>query len=291
MKKPNTFIIGAPKCGTTSVVRYLESHPNVFVSSPKEPHFFETTIPRGIHSLEKYESLFRQASESHRVVLEASTGYLFCSEAVKNIISYNSESKFVVCIRNPFEMSVSLHGQALRGGYENQGDFNDAWRLQSKRQSGESIPDSCCSAELLAYARRCALGSQLDRLFETISRNKVLILVIDDLRSDPEAYYEQILCFLGLSRMMPLRFSVHNKAWLPRYPFFTRFLMNMGKAKRKLGIYRSFRLAERLNRINAKQYVKSQLDPDVKSDMLKAFMPEIKKLERILERDLSAWQV
>ncbi|MCH9035408.1 MAG: sulfotransferase [Planctomycetes bacterium] len=40
MNKPDFFIVGAPKCGTTSLYEYLRQHPEVFMSRIKEPHFF-----------------------------------------------------------------------------------------------------------------------------------------------------------------------------------------------------------------------------------------------------------
>ena len=68
MIKPNFFFVGAPKCGTTSIAYYLSQHPNIFISNPKEPHFFEEEIPRGIKSLKAYESLFSNAKNHHKVV-------------------------------------------------------------------------------------------------------------------------------------------------------------------------------------------------------------------------------
>ncbi|NJO14781.1 MAG: sulfotransferase [Thioploca sp.] len=62
MKKPNFFIVGAPKCGTTALSEYLSSHPNVFMSYPKEPHYFSTDMPnkRSSSSLEDYLQLFKK---------------------------------------------------------------------------------------------------------------------------------------------------------------------------------------------------------------------------------------
>ena len=57
--KPNFFIIGAPKCGTTSLHNYLKSHSQITMSNPKEPHYFSKDIKNGgIRNIEKYADCF-----------------------------------------------------------------------------------------------------------------------------------------------------------------------------------------------------------------------------------------
>jgi hypothetical protein len=89
VKRPNFFIVGAPKCGTTSLSEYLRSHPNVFMSSPKEPHFFATDLyprnPEGIDSVAAYLQLFTDARDQHQVVGEASASYMFSDAAIPAI--------------------------------------------------------------------------------------------------------------------------------------------------------------------------------------------------------------
>ena len=59
-RKPNLFLIGAPKCGTTSLASYLSDHPQIFVSDPKEPHFFNTDSEnRKTWNWEEYEAIFK----------------------------------------------------------------------------------------------------------------------------------------------------------------------------------------------------------------------------------------
>src|SRR5690606_30582215 len=84
MTRPNLFIVGAPKCGTTAWVEYLSSHPEIFFCDPKEPHFFNTDIPnfRWVRSLDEYLKLFVRAG-SKKVVGEASILYLYSQEAAE----------------------------------------------------------------------------------------------------------------------------------------------------------------------------------------------------------------
>ena len=63
MTRPNFFIVGAPKCGTTALSEYLREHPNAFLCQPKEPHYFATDFPthRYVTKEEAYLKLFREA--------------------------------------------------------------------------------------------------------------------------------------------------------------------------------------------------------------------------------------
>ena len=68
-KKPSFFIIGAPKCGTTSLADWLRDHNNIFMSDPKEPHFFNTdSNHHSVFSLNQYQSLFDSVTEKHKAL-------------------------------------------------------------------------------------------------------------------------------------------------------------------------------------------------------------------------------
>jgi hypothetical protein len=138
--KPNFFILGAPKCGTTSLARWLGDHPNIFMAPQKEPHFFNTDDRQGVTTLVEYEDLFRKAQKEHVAVGEASVWYLSSSQAVNNILEYNPNARFIVMVRNPIEMAQALHGQMLIAGLECVQDFSKAWSLQEERRQGLRLP-------------------------------------------------------------------------------------------------------------------------------------------------------
>ncbi|MCH6588336.1 MAG: sulfotransferase, partial [Proteobacteria bacterium] len=89
MKRPDFFIVGAPRCGTTAMYHYLEAHPEIFMSEEKEPHYFssiETSSihPRVIRDKKKYLALFKKANNA-KAIGEASTSYLWDPESAKLI--------------------------------------------------------------------------------------------------------------------------------------------------------------------------------------------------------------
>lgn len=95
--KPNFFIIGAPKCGTTALCEYLRAHPRIGMSIPKEPHYFCTdctTRFRTIYTQQEYLRCFDHVQDGCAVAGEGSVWYLFSEAAVVNILRFAPDAKF-----------------------------------------------------------------------------------------------------------------------------------------------------------------------------------------------------
>src|SRR5687767_6541194 len=127
MTRPNFFIPGAPKCGTSSLHDYLAQHPDVFMSEDmKEPGFFNpdlrVNLVRRAATEQKYLSLFKDAAGKRRVG-ESSTWYMLSSVAAQLINSFDPASKAILMLRNPVDAMYSLHGQLLWSCNEDITDF------------------------------------------------------------------------------------------------------------------------------------------------------------------------
>jgi hypothetical protein len=288
--KPNFFFIGAPKCGTTSIASFLSGHPDIFISNPKEPHYFEEEIPRGVKSLKSYESLFARAKDHHKIVGEASTGYLYSKSAVDRILSYSPNARFLVSIRNPYEMAISLHAHSFLGRNENIKDFSTAWKLQASRRSGLEVPRLCISNLLLLYEDRCALGDQIERLLKNISRHHVCMIFFEDLKNKPHILYNEIYHFLNIPNDGRTNFPVLNKKLYVRLPLLANILRLSINIKKSLGIYRSLGAAKRiLNAASTSKVDNPVIRDEVWQDMDHKFIPQIKKIEKLSGRNLSHW--
>lgn len=290
MTKPNFFILGAPKCGTTSLANWLGQHPNVFFSPVKEPHFFNTDGLQAIKTEMEYEALFAEAGPDHKAVGEGSTHYLFSRVAVRNILQYTSEARFVVCLRNPVDMAPALHSERLSWGRESEPDFEKAWRLQSKRAQGFNIPRTVATdPERLQYGEYCKLGKQLERLYAEVSANKVHCVMLDDLRDRAEHEYNRILDFLGLTHCEGIELQPANSAKHTRSPLLAQATRSLITLKRKWGIKYSFGIGKKLRRINVKSKRRDPLGQDFKQELIEYFEQDVRKLESLLARDLSTW--
>ncbi len=120
MKKPDFFIVGAPKCGTTSLYHYLAQHPDIFTPTIKESYYFCPDITAKIHnkpkvnSLEEYLSLFE---DSHgKICGEASVLYLVSEVAAQKIKDFNPNAKIIIMLREPVSLMYSLHSMKVANG-------------------------------------------------------------------------------------------------------------------------------------------------------------------------------
>ena len=289
MATPNFFIIGAPKCGTTSLAHWLSEHPEVFFSPQKEPHHFNTDEVGTFLSRQSYESLFQGAKRHHLAIGEASTWYLHSRNAVANIEAYNSSARYIVCLRNPVEMAPSLHEQKFFMGYEHIKDFETAWNLRQERSAGHQTNSLCKNPRHLDYGTACQIGSQLKRLLDTVDRRRVLIIVLDDIRAQPHLEYQRTLKFLGLNPDGRSDFTAENTAKVRRFPLINTLMQYATETKKSLGIERSFGLLGPLEKRNVIHRARPKIPESLQAELQSFFEPEVQILSDLLERDFSSW--
>jgi len=290
MRKPNFFILGAPKCGTTSLWWWLRAHPAIFMSHVKEPNFFNSGDKLGISNLTDYEELFRDARVSHAGVGEASSWYLSSPVAVQNILQYQPEARFIVLLRNPIEMAVAVHSEMLISGLENVAAFPTAWGLQGDRGEGRRIPVFSWRHRCFLYGDVCLLGAQLQRLLAVAKGNRVLPILLDDIRENPRREYLKILAFLGVADHGRTGFPAENTARTLRWPWLARSQFVIWQVKRKLHI-NDFCL-NLLSAVSARNVVAAErpdLDLDTRDELNEYFARDVDLLGRLIGRDLGSW--
>lgn len=290
MKKPNFFIIGAPKCGTSALAHWLAQHPDVFFSPIKEPHFFNTDSLTRTETLSRYESLFSSASPECQAVGEGSTRYLYSRAAVPNILEYSPSARFIVCLRNPLEMAPALHGERLSQGCETEASFDTAWRLQPKRAQGRCVPATVASdPSMVLYGEFCQLGQQLQRLYSIVPKERTHTVLLDDIRTTPDVEYDRILEFLGLSKEQDVDFAPVNTSKRTKSAALAVAAYRLASIKRRTGIKKSFGIAEALRALNISRGAREAIGAELDEELRKYFEPDIELLSRLIGRDLSVW--
>jgi hypothetical protein len=292
-RKPNFFILGAPKCATTSLSNWLREHPNVFVPIRKEPEFFNTDDEPhkhgGIANLDAYEALFRDACEKHLAVGEGSVWYLSSSTAISNILRYQPEARFIAMVRNPVEIAPALHAEVVMFGRENVRDFGTAWSLQEQRRHGRRMPAFSSARRRLLYGEVCSLGAQIERLLSMVPAHRVLVLVVDDIRSDPRREYLRVLEFLGVPDDGRDSFPSYNTARHPTRARLPRLWYVLRELKFRLGISSSGKWLAKIRReikvTNGREPISAELVKVLK----RYFRADIEKLGGLLNRDLRTW--
>jgi Sulfotransferase domain len=297
---PDFVIVGAPKCGTTSVATSLERHEGVFFSCIKEPSHFAFDYPnsREVEDPADYDRLFHKAAP-RELRGEASTSYLSSQVAVPAILRRRPDAKFIVLVRNPVDMFVSWHNELLKSLDEDQLSAERAWRLQEARFAGRCIPKYCKQPQFLQYRSMCSLGTQVRRLWDVTPETQRLILVLDDLQGRPHDVYLEIVHFLGLTRNEPATAFPRENGYA-RFaggfaPKLSRWVM-MSPARRKVRARlkpaltrHGIRPLSWITRRALKEVPKPALSRSFRTELIRLFRPEVQCLEGLLKRDLSHW--
>lgn len=209
--RPDFFIIGAPRCGTTSLFAYLSANPSIFMTGTKEPKYFCSDLPtplRKVQGLQEYGELYPPVG-CDLVCGEATPWYLYSRVAVPAILRCHPEAKFIVMLRDPTAMAESLYAKHCLVGLEEAPTFEAAWQAQrpehlaDRRLDGPPIPN-------FPYGDVCALGQQLRRLYAQVSRARVRVVFLEDLARDPRVVIGDVASFLEVEPVTPAQFTAHN---------------------------------------------------------------------------------
>ena len=304
MKKPNFFIVGAPKSGTTALSEYLRSHPNIYMSTPKEPHFFADDLPgykKNFPTISSYLQLFKNVNSKHIAIGEASVYYLFSQVATKNIFKFNPEAKIIVMLRNPVDLVYSLHSQLLYSRNENEKDFYRAWCLQRQRSQGKNIPKSCTDQKILQYLRVGSLGQQVKRLIKDTGfrLDQIQFILFDDFIKDTRKIYKQTLNFLDVPDDGRTTFLPVNENCYHRINFLSVFLVNPSPIfmktvrtfKKFFRLKSEIGLTNKVLELNTARYKRPPLSTFIRKELGNAFKDDILLLSQMINRDLSNWLI
>lgn len=288
-KKPDFFILGAPKCGTTALSVYLGEHPDIFFSEPKEPNYF-TDHARNLRQFtsdkDYLHTCFARAAD-HKIAGEGTTRYLRSPEAVPRILAFQPHAKFIVMLRNPTEMFESLFWQRVYEGKEFSKTPAEAWEkhkvidAKQPRQAGDT------DAGELRYGEICRTGEQLERLYTQADPSRVHVIFYDDFKHDPNTSYQQTLAFLGIPDDGRKEFSVIHRRKTARSPLVRTLIKKAGKLKKMLGIKRSLRANPLVQRIIGGA---PPMSKKLKKELVTYFTNDIERLEALTSRNLSVWK-
>ena len=294
---PDVVIVGAPKCGTTSLYNYLSGHPGVFASTIKEPNFFCLDTPglRIVNRWADYGGLFRSA-RAEQLRLEASTAYLLSPVAVPAILEANPRAKIIVAVRDPIEMIVSYHAQKLYAFEEDQTDFGLAWELSAYRARGEQVSARCRAPTYLDYKSVARLGGQVARMVRIVPSDQLLVVLFDNLTRDAEHAYGMVLDFLGLAPDGRKDFAVANPrkthAWsaLSRMIVKPPRLLQNSKQLARRAFPRLSKSAGRLvHGLLQRPTPRTAITPELRRRLANELRPDIERLAELLDRDLAGW--
>lgn len=204
MQAPNIFVIGAPRCGTTSLFAALKQHPEIYTTVLKEPHFYARDLPVQPHSVTDeadYRRLFRLAG-TRRWRAEGSVWYFYSRQAPELISRHHADARIVLLLRNPVKMAVSLYGLYRRTGNECETDVDRALM----RDSAVAF-DSTYFPFGLHYRRLLDFATPLRNWLPHVDPGRFRVLFHEDFYAAPEARFAELCEWLGVDRTAPISFD------------------------------------------------------------------------------------
>ncbi|MBA9003556.1 sulfotransferase family protein [Thermomonospora cellulosilytica] len=224
---PDFLIVGAQRCGTTSLFRYLREHPAILRDRlDKGVHYFDMHYDRGMAWYRGHFPLTATARMVQRRVgvrpqtFEASPFYMFHPLGPERIARDLPGVRLIAMVRDPVERAFSAHAQEVRRGFETE-PFERALELEEARLAGEvekMLADPhylSFSVQHHAYRARGRYVEQLERMERLFGRDRIHVIDSHELSANPEAVYDRLLEFLGLPNLGYPTFERHNAAPRP----------------------------------------------------------------------------
>ena len=323
MAKPDFFIVGAPRSGTTWLWSSLREHPQLFLPDPKEPHFFgsDLALTRGRTTREEYLRAFADAPLGTRAG-EASVLYLCSERAAEEIAEFSRPEppSAIVMLRHPVEMMYSMHAHHLFTREEEIADFGAALAAEPDRARGLRIPEHTLHVDSIRYRRLASFPDQIRRYFEHFGRESVHIVLYDDLAEAPDRVLHEALRFLDVDPSFRTSVGFRNENRRARSGTLTRLLDRVSSAGRGRGtdllphelelerhrrrglsghgggwlgpVRRPARRAVRaLREWDTLHEPRGAMEPALRQALQEEFSPQIEELSELIDRDLSRWLV
>ena len=298
-RKVNFFIIGAAKSGTTSLGKYINEHPDVFMCPKKEPRYFalkdskDTSVmgPRGnilpldgITDLEKYRSLFNDAS-NESIVGDNSPRYMEKStKSSKHIFQYNPDAKLLAILRNPIDRSYSHFQMNVRSTVEDENYINKDGSLNEGVLT-ERLSDSF-------YVKKGMYGEQLSDFLDMFPQSQVKVVLFENLKNNPLLLIKSIYRFLEVdTSFIPDIGSKYNVGGIPKSSWLQQLIKSPSSLKSI-----AHKVIPNSLYTNMKWYIYKrnqrkapELPASVHKQLVNHYKRDIRKLQNCVDIDIGHW--
>ena len=298
-KFPNFLIIGAAKSGTYTLHDQFARHPEVYMCAIKEPHYFSfgaRNLPidssgRGpvdtwITSLEAYVELFANHGGA-RMAGESSVSYLYIPGTAERIFEFNPEMKLIISLRNPVDRAYSSFNYAKSYGLEPLKTLAEGFLAEPGRiKDDESI--------LLRYRDLGLYSRQLARYYNVFPRDQIKVFLFEDFVQNPLQILHELFEFTGVTtdfKPDPNVRSNKSKRTDEHNPLHQ--LVNsenlVRSTMRKILPMSARRRIREFVRTAFFRAPPQPISMDERRQFIDLFRNEIRELQQLLGRDLSAW--
>jgi hypothetical protein len=299
MTGPTFLVVGGARCGTTGLVEGLRTHPRVFVTDPKEPHYFALhktgahfTAPGDDHTInrvavtdrERYLALF-PSDHQYEALGDASVSTMYyADEALPEVVRMNPDMKLVALLREPVERAYSAHQYMRARGFEPEEDFLTAVALEEdRRRLGWH--------HIWHYTAMSRYADSVAALQAAVPPEQLRIWFYDDLNSDYDRTLIEVFSFLDVPPLAQLTDVPRvNISGNPRYrAAHTVLRWATGNERLRSTVKRatSYRFRERIRRSLLRS---SGLPAGAREQLSPLFVEDLARLRKLLpDQPLPAW--
>ena len=295
IKKPNCFIVGAAKSGTTSMRYYLEQHPEIFMTKQKETNYFvfkgqkvdfkgpgdDRYINKfSITDEREYINLFKDV-KNEKIIGESSPAYMYYyDKAAENIKNFNPDAKIIIILRNPVERAYSSYLHMIRDKREYL-EFKDALKDEERRRQA--------GWEFIWYYKDTGLYYNQVKTYLDLFGNDVLIIIIEEFQKNPLKHFKRIFDFLEVDNsFIPFFSYLHNISSENKNIIYKTINDERDNILKKIGrilFPRKYRLLIKY-KINIMNKKKPKIDKDIKMYLEEFYKGDIINLSQLLKKDL-----
>ncbi len=292
-KNIQLMIVGSQKSGTSSLLRYLAQHPEIYTHPQPEMTFFlqDHEYVRGYEwAFAKY---FSKCPENMHII--AKNVMVMCSqEIMQRIYEHNPEIHLIVLLREPVSRAYSAYWWARRRGWENIKTFEDALEVEETRLNENWFKWRQC-----AYRFNSTYYPLVKNMITQFGADQVHCVLTDELKTDANAVCQQIFKLIGVHLdFEPVVGEHHNQAAMPRSEklgfLFTQFLASRNPLRRAIRKFvpdaTAYKLRKAILDLNEKTFTPPPLNPQTGQELVQYFKPYNEQLAELLRQDLTHWQ-
>lgn len=289
---PTFLIAGAARSGTTGLVEGLRTHPEVFVTDPKEPQFFafhgapvdfqapgdEATINRvAVTDDAAYLALFDGTTRPCRGDGSVSTLYRH-DRAIPKILEMNPQMRIAIILREPVDRAYSAYQYMRARGFEPKETFLPAFETEAERRAANWH-------HLWHYESMSRYADAVGAFLDAFPADQVGVWFYDDLQADYEGTVAQVLRFIGAPPAWGEAAGVPrvNISGTPRSATAHRLMQAATRNERIRSTVKrltSYRMREYVRRATLRSDV---VDPATRSRLEPLYADDLRRLAALLE--------
>lgn len=306
MKKPNLFIAGHPRSGTSSLHNYLNQHPEIFMTTIKEPNYFARDFHEESDNFHKKKLYLPYRTEkqylrlynrwnNEKIAGEASWTNLYSKVAAKEIYDFNQRAKIIIMFREPVDFLYSYHSAAFFALGEDCKEFIEALTVENERKNGKCLSKRVITPSWLYYSDFIKYAEQVNRFLSVFPVDQIKIIVFESFINEIQNVYKEILEFLNVDTNFTPEFNIINPNKKLKWPKLKKYTLDSPYFRKTLRLLFSDDIYAAMKKFYKEKIVIYQprppLDKSLRKALMTKFKGEVEKISELCQIDLIAlWE-